>query len=539
MAVPYSVETVRALERKFQEQNILRPFRRPPLRARDRSRIRRPRRHSRRPGPGQARNRTIRRRRLSPGRSIKSAPRARKSGRRYPGPGDRPDLRPENPHPASGFEPPHPKHLLRSRLSRAVLAPGHAGRGPLSGALAEVHPPGGEDRIRLAKTASSTSSPRSSTATSASCGELSEWVDGRMWRFEVDDDLDARRAWKPGRPDDGAGSPEYRTKRAFMDRLVRLMRRMGAVELARQYEWWSLKSQPNAMKRTASDPDPEGRPRGRGFPGRDGADAGDAAVPGRYQARLPGARAAAGSSSSTRAISKSSKNSSPRIPSAFADMAAALDELKREDRAYRDSLIDITYHHVRLFGRRLRRVDHGRLPRKLAHPKYDRRADRRHGLKKAASSRLSSFFWPFLALATPLLFVFAWPGPVWWKYPLWLAPARSGAVPPATLGPGGSAPPLRQDADKPGYFLRAGRARIAEALIRWHRAGRVSDERALKIAAPALALLSPSAVFLPARRLPSLSDRQALFQASGSSSSSSARSGCISRPRSGRNGCAT
>jgi len=42
-----------------------------------------------------------------------------------------------------------------------------------------------------------------------SCGELSEWIDGRMWRFEVDDDLDARSRWKVGDPEDNIGSPEY------------------------------------------------------------------------------------------------------------------------------------------------------------------------------------------------------------------------------------------------------------------------------------------------------------------------------------------
>ena len=61
----------------------------------------------------------------------------------------------------------------------------------------------------------------------------------------------------PGRPATRIGSPEYRSKREFMARIVRLLREMGAVELARQYEWWSLKSQPNALKRTASDPDPK------------------------------------------------------------------------------------------------------------------------------------------------------------------------------------------------------------------------------------------------------------------------------------------
>ena len=90
-----------------------------------------------------------------------------------------------------------------------------------------------------------------------SYGEVSEWVDGRMWRLEVDDDLDMRRRARPESLDAGTGSPEYLTKRAFMNRLVRLLRKIGAEELARQYEWWSLKSQPNAMKRTASNANPK------------------------------------------------------------------------------------------------------------------------------------------------------------------------------------------------------------------------------------------------------------------------------------------
>src|SRR5512138_2403768 len=90
-----------------------------------------------------------------------------------------------------------------------------------------------------------------------SCGEISEWVDGRLWRYEIDDNLFARLHWKPGRPAEGLGSPEYRSKRTFMKELVGFMHEMGAPELARQYEWWSLKSQPNALKRTEADADPE------------------------------------------------------------------------------------------------------------------------------------------------------------------------------------------------------------------------------------------------------------------------------------------
>ena len=48
--------------------------------------------------------------------------------------------------------------------------------------------------------------------TLGACGELSEWVDGRVWRFEVNDRLDALRRWCGGKgvpaADAGRGMPE-------------------------------------------------------------------------------------------------------------------------------------------------------------------------------------------------------------------------------------------------------------------------------------------------------------------------------------------
>ena len=79
-------------------------------------------------------------------------------------------------------------------------------------------------------------------------GEINEWIDGRSWKFEVDDRLFGRWAFDRQPPPD-QGSPEYVHKKLFMRRLVALLHEMGAPELARQYEWWSLKSQPNALKR--------------------------------------------------------------------------------------------------------------------------------------------------------------------------------------------------------------------------------------------------------------------------------------------------
>jgi hypothetical protein len=88
-----------------------------------------------------------------------------------------------------------------------------------------------------------------------SCGELSEWVDGRTWRLEVDDHLDWLKRWFKGRKVDARklGSPEYRAKYEFMRRFVALLHDMGAHEFARQYEWSTWKSQPNCLKRSSTE----------------------------------------------------------------------------------------------------------------------------------------------------------------------------------------------------------------------------------------------------------------------------------------------
>ena len=79
-----------------------------------------------------------------------------------------------------------------------------------------------------------------------SYGEINEWVEGRDWKFEVDDRVLSRGKQKPG---EETHSCEYLAKKRFMVDIVRLFHDMGAPELARQYEWWSAKSQPNVMKR--------------------------------------------------------------------------------------------------------------------------------------------------------------------------------------------------------------------------------------------------------------------------------------------------
>ncbi len=75
-----------------------------------------------------------------------------------------------------------------------------------------------------------------------SWGEINEWIDGRNWRFEIDDCVFQRRK-------NGLKPSEYWNKRLFMERTVQLCHDMGAHEFARQYEWWTAKSQPNVLKR--------------------------------------------------------------------------------------------------------------------------------------------------------------------------------------------------------------------------------------------------------------------------------------------------
>ncbi len=313
-----------------------------------------------------------------------------------------------------------------------------------------------------------------------SYGEISEWVDGRMWRFEIDDDLDARKRWKPGDPEDRAGSPEYRAKRVFMRRLVALMRRMGADELARQYEWWSLKSQPNALKRTASDPDPRAGLVAVDFRAGMALTPLNPQCPADFKLILRGlgrGRLVQFDKGDFRKL----KRFVDEHAGVFADLRPALAELEREDAAYRDSLIDLTHHHVRLFGSRLRRRIMGgfRESWRVRNIADDRAAG---GLEKSGILSFLFLVLPWLALATPLLFVFAWPGPTWWKYPLWLLPLVLVPLLRKIWGRGDLRRHYGRMLSSPRYFLRAGRARIAVAMVRWVRAGRASEARALRIA---------------------------------------------------------
>jgi len=331
----------------------------------------------------------------------------------------------------------------------------------------------------------------------ASCGEISEWVDGRLWRYEVDDNLFARLDWKPGKPDEDLGSPEYRSKRTFMRDLVGLMHDMGAHELARQYEWWTMKSQPNALKRTEADGDPE-----RGLVAVDFR-AGMTLLP--FMPQCPADFKLIAQGIGRGSFVQFDRGDVGALESyidanagLFAGMEGALEALKSAERAYRDSLVDVTHHHVKLIVK----------PRlwSAIHSAWVRSWELRHmadpaAIKTLRGSGLASLAFVLLGLlpvVTPILFLLRFPGRSIGLWILWLLPLLGPFV-RKLWGRGDIRSHVRALFAEAGYFGRAFRGHVAEALTGWLRAGRVSERRALAIAAkPGLYLLNRPLAFLPA-----------------------------------------
>ncbi|MDH3345973.1 MAG: hypothetical protein OEL75_02195, partial [Kiritimatiellaceae bacterium] len=188
-------------------------------------------------------------------------------------------------------------------------------------------------------------------------GEITEWIEGRMWHLEADDELLGRRDWKTVELAQ-TKSPEFIAKRRFMADMVDLMHAMGAPEFARQYEWWTAKSQPNSMKRTDL-PDCDGP--GDGLCAIDFR-AGLALLPwlpmspGDIKLILDGIFKRRTLVQFDRCNTDKMKRFLDEHAEVFADMQPAIDEFFIEDRVYRRSLPDITHHGLRvLFDRKLQK----------------------------------------------------------------------------------------------------------------------------------------------------------------------------------------
>ncbi len=287
-----------------------------------------------------------------------------------------------------------------------------------------------------------------------SCGELSDWVSGRTWRLEVDEHLDTLKRWKKGRSFDPArlGSPEFRAKHDFMRQFVELLHEIGAHEFARQYEWSTCKSQPNALKRLDSNDNPE-----TGLIAVDFR-AGLALLP--YLPMSPGDIKLIGQGIMRGSLVQFDRGDLNRLEqfiaahkTEFADLISLLPELKACEQVYRNSLPDITHNGIRLFydaklwitmfssavtGWRVRNLIDDPTETKL----------------RGCPGRTMLFFLLGLLPLLGRILRKSWGRPEW--------RAHYTAI-----------------LTNPAYFVRALRGHIAEVTTKWYRSGRVNDQQAL------------------------------------------------------------
>ncbi len=301
-------------------------------------------------------------------------------------------------------------------------------------------------------------------------GEITEWIEGRTWLLEVDDAPARRIRWR-NVPLDATQSREYVAKRRFMARMVKLLHDMGAAELARQYEWWTMKSQPNALKRT--DVAEQGDAHGHcAIDFR----AGLALLP--FLPMSPADLKLILAGLFRRGALVQFDRSNPRKrdayiaqhAEAFGDLQPAIEELRRQETAYRRSLPDLTHHGWRLpFDRALRQsVKAGLIEGYRAADLVDQAA-------AARLQRSGALFAMFYVLgALPVV----------------------GRLLRRVLCNAAYRRHLRTALTSVAYFNRALEAKACHALIDWHRAGRVSEAHARRISARPLLYLLQSALLL-------------------------------------------
>jgi hypothetical protein len=290
-------------------------------------------------------------------------------------------------------------------------------------------------------------------STIGSCGELSEWVDGRTWRLEVDDRLDWLSRWRRGKIKYEAhvGSPEYRTKYNFMHAFVDLLHDMGGHEFARQYEWSTCKSQPNCLKRSQTENDPQG-----GLVAVDFR-AGLALLP--FLPMSPGDFMLIWNGLKRFSLVQFDRGSIAKLEQfidaheeSFSDMLALLDELKASEKIYRNSIPDITHNHLKLFYSKtlwstvLKSAIKGWRIRNFID---EESAQRFKNSKLKTICFAVILFIPFLGKTFGRLI-----GRSDWRAHYKM---------------------LFSDWD---YFKRAFKARMVEKIISWHRDGRIDPERA-------------------------------------------------------------
>ncbi|MDY7034448.1 MAG: hypothetical protein SVY10_21425 [Thermodesulfobacteriota bacterium] len=292
--------------------------------------------------------------------------------------------------------------------------------------------------------------------TLGSCGELSEWIDGRTWQLEVDERLDLLRRWDRGKEVNEAdlGSPEYRAKHIFMDKFVELLHDMGAHEFARQYEWSTWKSQPNCLKRNDTEKSPS-----EGLVAVDFR-AGLTLLP--FLPMSPGDFKLIGQGLLRGSLIQFDRGDVGKLEqfveahrNEFSDTDGMLEELKEDEKVYRDSVPDITHNHLRLLHKSelwstiFKSTLTGWKVRNLTD---DRCQERMRG----------SIIFVLLFSLMGIIPGFGrfvrriWGQSHWRRH-------------------------YKEMCTSWAYLRRAFRAKVVERVIDWHRAGRIDDEHALKV----------------------------------------------------------
>ena len=287
-----------------------------------------------------------------------------------------------------------------------------------------------------------------------SFGEINEWVDGRIWKFEEDDDLFHR--WDfTGDPPSDHQSREYVYKKRFMEKLVRLLHDMGAPEFARQYEWWTCKSQPNVLKRTDRENEPS-----EGLTAIDFR-AGLVLLP--FLPMSPADIKLIVTGLLHGRIVQFDRSDLARLEGFldkhrdwFTGMEKLVQELVRVEQEYRSSQIDIARHHIRfIWDRSLRRSVKDGIVTSWLHLGIidDETASVLHAKPFAFFGMLLVSFLPFIGH----------------RFVAWIGDAQTREH-------------INRCLSEPRYLLRAIRGSRIESLILWVRDTRTTEARARKLA---------------------------------------------------------
>ncbi|MGA1980425.1 MAG: hypothetical protein ABSG99_07700 [Sedimentisphaerales bacterium] len=285
-----------------------------------------------------------------------------------------------------------------------------------------------------------------------SCGELSEWVEGRTWRLEVDEHIDLLKKWRKSKTVDSQklGSPEYKAKYYFMHDFVKLLHEMGAYEFARQYEWSTCKSQPNCLKRIKTEDNPSA-----GLVAVDFR-AGLALLP--FLPMSPGDFKLIWNGLKRGSLVQFDRGDLNKLKSFinnhkehFEDMHGLFDELTQVEDVYRNSVPDITHNHIRLlYSKKLWTVI---FDSAITGWKIRNIIDEK-GFERLRSSKLKTFIFFLIGLLPFLGGVFRkfWYHENWRRHYIGVLTSLE-------------------------YFKKAFKGKIIGLLISWHRAGRISHTR--------------------------------------------------------------